>query len=107
MKYNPDETNDPYYVFKAVLLFLLMGLKYWGIGLWIFIFGVSAYAFCFYKFQETVYLLLPDPVTDWLEYYDPFMAVFYVQFSFVLISVFLLIYDLGVTTDYFLIDWEK
>ena len=84
-----------------------MGLKYWAIGLWIFLFGISAYVFCFFKFQQTVYLLLPDIYTDWGTYYHHFMAVFYVQFGFMLFAVFLLIYDLGSTTDYFMIDWEK
>lgn len=35
------------------------------------------------------------------------MIVFYLQFGFMFASVFLLIYDLGSTTDFFLIDWEK
>ena len=107
IKYNPDETNDPYYFFKALLIFLLMALKHWGVGMWIWLFGVSTYCFCFYKFQRTVFLLLPDMETDWFPYYDSFMALFYVQWVFVLFSVFLLIYDMGSTTDYFLIDWEK
>lgn len=107
MKYNPDENNDPYFFFKVLLIFFLMAIKHWGIGLWIWLFGVSMYCFCFYKFQQTVYLLLPDIFTQWFGYYDPFMIVFYIQFGFVLVSVFLLIYDLASTTDYFLIDWEK
>lgn len=107
MKYNPDETNDPYYFFKALLILMLSGLKHWGIGMWIWLFGVSAYCFCFYKFQQTVYLLMPDTETDWAPYYHSFMALFYVQFVFMLFSIFLLIYDMGSTTDYFLIDWEK
>lgn len=51
IKYNPDETNDPYYVFKLILMFFLTAIKHWGLGLWIFLFGLSAYAFCFFKFQ--------------------------------------------------------
>lgn len=82
-------------------------MRHWGITLWIWLFGVSAYCFCFYKFQQTVYLLLPDTVTQWLVYYEPFMIVFYLQFAFVFFSVMLLIYDLGSATDYFIIDWEK
>jgi hypothetical protein len=108
MKYNPyDDQNDPYIMFKVIFIFFLKAIRHWGIALWIWLFGVSAYCFCFFKFQQTVYLLLPDIVTQWIGYYDPFMIVFYVQFGFVLISVFLLIYDLSTVTDYFLIDWEK
>jgi hypothetical protein len=60
MKYNPNETNDPYFCFKAIFIFLMMGVKHWGIGLWIWLFGTSAYVFCFFKFQQEVYLMLPD-----------------------------------------------
>lgn len=51
--------------------------------------------------------MLPDVDTEWGKYYNPFMLVFFIQFGFVLFSVFLFIYDLGFTTDYFMIDWEK
>lgn len=105
MKYNPDENNDPYYCFKALFLFFLMAVKHWGIGLWIWLLGSSAYCFCFYKFQQTVFLLLPDMFTQWAGYYDPFMILFYIQFGFVLFSVILFIYDIGTTTDYFMVDW--
>ena len=105
LKYNPDETNDPSYMFKMIGVLFLMGIKFWAIGMWIFLFGASAYCFCFYKFQQTVFLLLPDMVSNWYPYYHSFMALFYVQFSFMFISVFLLFYDLSSSTDYFLIDW--
>lgn len=105
MKYNPNDNNDPYFCFKVIFLFFLMAIKHWGIALWIFLFGVSIYAFCFYKFQQTVYLLLPDIYTQWIQYYEPFMIIFYIQFGFVLLSVGLLIYELGSNVDYFMIDW--
>lgn len=107
MKYNPYDENDPYVFFKVIFIFFLKLIRHWGITLWIWLFGVSLYCFCFYKFQQTVYLLLPDTTTQWMAYYDPFMIVFYLQFAFVFLSVLLLIYDLGAMTDYFLIDWEK
>ena len=84
-----------------------MALKNWAVGMWIFLFGSSAYCFCFYKFQQIVYLLMPDMETDWRPYYHSFMSLFYVQFVFMLFSIVLLIYDIATTTDYFLIDWEK
>ena len=109
MKYNPNETNDPYYFFKALLIFLLMAVKHWAIGLWIFLFGISTYIFCFFKFQQTIFLLLPDinNQAEWDDYYHHFLAIFYTQFGFMLFAIFFLIYDLGSTTDYFMIDWEK
>ena len=107
MKYNPYNEQDPYIFFKVIFIFFLKAMRHWGITLWIWLFGASAYCFCFYKFQQTVYLLLPDTVTQWLAYYEPFMIVFYLQFGFVFFSVILLIYDLGSATDYFIVDWEK
>lgn len=105
LKYNPDETNDPSFCFKMILMFLLMAMRYWGVGMWIFLFGTSAYCFCFYKFQQTVFLLLPDMVESWFPYYHSFMALFYVQFAFLFFSILLLVYDMSTSTDYFLIDW--
>jgi hypothetical protein len=104
-KYNPDENNDPYFFFKVLLIFFLKAIKHWGIGLWIWLFGVSAYIFCFYKFQSqsTNYMSLPENSP----YYSQFLIIFYIEFAFVLFSVALLIYDLGPITDYFMIDWEK
>jgi hypothetical protein len=66
MKYNPYDQNDPYMCFKIIFIFLIRAIRHWGIFLWIWLFGVSAYCFCFYKFQQTVYLLLPDIKTQWL-----------------------------------------
>eukprot|EP00919_Chromeraceae_sp_WS-2016_P068617 GHVR01162444.1.p1 GENE.GHVR01162444.1~~GHVR01162444.1.p1 ORF type:complete len:122 (+),score=6.12 GHVR01162444.1:1522-1887(+) len=107
MKYNPEENNDPYFYCKALFFLILMAIKHWAIGLWVWLFGVSAYIFTFYKFQQTVYLLLPDPAVFWQDYYHPFLAIFYINLAFIFFSVLNLIYDLGTTTDYFLIDWEK
>lgn len=107
MRYNPYDENDPYIFFKVIFIMVLKLIRHYGLTLWIWLLGVSTYCFCFYKFQQTVYLLLPDLVTQWIGYYDPFMVVFYLQFSFVFISVIMLIYDLSTVTDYFIIDWEK
>ena len=104
-KFNPYDENDPYIFFKVIFIFIIRLIRHFGVSLWIWLLGVSAYCFCFYKFQQTVYLLLPDTATQWLAYYDPFMVIFYLQFSFVLISVWLLFYDLSNVTDYFIIDW--
>jgi len=62
--------------------------------------------FFFYKFQQTVFLILPDVILDWKTSYNYFMAVFYVQFSFVILALIDLIVSLS-NVDYFLIDWEK
>lgn len=106
VKYNPNE-QDENFMFKRIFLFFMIAIKHWGVGLWIFLFGTTTYIFCFFKFQETVYLMLPDIEAQYLEYYDPFYAVFFVQFSFIMISNFFIIYNISSSTDYFMIDWEK
>jgi hypothetical protein len=105
MKYNPDENNDPYFCCKTIFTFTVFSFKYIGVGLWIFLFGLTGFAFCFYKFQETVYLILPNVLKDTTSLYSLFELIYYLQFSLILIAVFLLIYDIAYSTDYFLIDW--
>jgi len=78
----------------------------WSYGLWIWLLGFSLYIFSFYKFQETIYLIVPDQQTQWGEYYQIFMILFYAQMIIMVISLWILIYNKG-DVDYFLIDWEK
>jgi hypothetical protein len=105
MRYNPDENNDPYYCFKAIFLLFVYIVKYIGVGMWLWIFALSAYCFCFYKLQRTVYLVLPDPIADFSSFYIPFQAFYWTNFSFVIVAVFILFFNLSNNTDYFLIDW--
>ncbi|MCB0371201.1 MAG: hypothetical protein KDD45_17735 [Bdellovibrionales bacterium] len=95
MKYNPDENNDPYYCCKAIVLFLIHIVKFVAVGIWFWILALSTFCFCFYKFQQTVYLILPSPSNDTSGLYSSFAAFFYITFSFtivaIIIEVFLLI----------------
>jgi len=106
LKYNPDENNDPYYCFKAIFLLIIYLFKYIAVTIWLWIFCFSAYCFCFYKFQKTVYLILPDPNSS-TTLTKSFEAFFYINFSFMLASLFILIFNMTNETDFFLIDWEK
>ncbi len=105
MKYNPDENNDPYYCFKAILLFLIYVIKYVAMGLWVWVLILSAYLFFFYKLQQTVYITLPTLPTDSL--YTTFNGFFYVTFTLTIVAIFILMFNLTNSVDYFLIDWEK
>jgi hypothetical protein len=105
MKYNPDENNDPYYCFKAIFLFLVYIVKYLSMGIHIMLVFFTGYVFCFYKFQRTVYLTLIDIGNDTTNLYQMFLAIFYVNFSFLFLAVFIQMFNLTNTTDYFLIDW--
>jgi hypothetical protein len=75
----------------------------WGYGLWIWSLGLATYVFTFYKFQETIYLILPEETQ---EYEGFFTSIFLVQLFFVLLSTWNVIYNLS-EVEYFLIDWEK
>ena len=107
LKYNPDENNDPYYCCKVVVLFLIQIVKFIAGGIWLFMFAFSTYCFCFYKFQRTVYIILPSPSNDTMGLYATFGAFFYITFSFTIVAIFIIFFKMVNQTDYFLIDWEK
>ena len=105
LRYNPDEKNDPYYCITVILLFFVHIVKYIGVGIWFWLLAFSTYCFCFYKFQQTVYLILPSPSNDTTGLYSAFDAFFYISFSFVIVAIFIQFLRLVNYTDYFLIDW--
>lgn len=107
MRYNPDENNDPYFCFKALFFFIAILIKHLSVGMWFYLLGLSGYVFCFYKFQQTVLLVLPDVVTEWGAFYEIFMIIFYLQCGLMLATTIGILVDVSTTTDYFLIDWEK
>jgi hypothetical protein len=107
LKYNPDENNDPYYCFKVILLFLIHVVKYVAMGIWLWVLALSTFIFCFYKFQQTVFIILPSPATDTTGIYKTFEAFFYITFSFTIAALVIMIFRLANSVDYFLIDWEK
>jgi len=105
MKYNPDENNDPYYCFKAIALLLIYIVKYIAVTIWLWLLCFSTYCFCFYKFQRTVFLILPYPSSDTSGLYSGFQAFYYINFSFMIVAIFILLFNMTNYTDYFLIDW--
>lgn len=106
-QYNPsDDPNDPYFLCKGFIYILIKVLYTWSYGLWIWLLGFSLYIFSFYKFQSTIYLIVPDQQTQWGEYYQIFMILYYGQMIIMVISLWIVIYNKG-DVDYFLIDWEK
>lgn len=105
--YNPsDDPNDQYFLCKGFINILIKLFYTWSYGLWIWLFGFSLYVFAFYKFQETIYLIVPDQQTQWKVYYEFFMVIFYSMLVITSISLWIVIYGLG-EVDYFLIDSEK
>ena len=105
LKYNPDEKNDPYYCCTVIVLFLIQVVKYVALGIWFWILALSTFCFCFYKFQQTVYLILPSPSNDTSGLYSTFDAFFYITFSFTIVAIFIQFFKIVNYTDYFLIDW--
>ena len=75
--------------------------------MWLWLLLLSGFCFCFYKFQQTIYLIIPSPSNDSTGLYSIFMAMFYITFSFTVVAIFIMMFNLVNSTDYFLIDWEK
>lgn len=69
--------------------------------------GLSTYCFCFYKFQQTVYLILPTWDEGQASFYTPFNVFYYIQLAFVFGAIFILFFDMAYSVDFFLVDWEK
>ena len=78
-----------------------------AVGIWFWILALSTFIFCFYKFQQTVYIILPSPSSDNTGLYAAFEAFFYITFSFTMLAIFIVFAKLTFYTDYFMIDWEK
>lgn len=107
MKYNPDENNDPYYCFKAIFLFLICIVKYIAVGIFLFLLVFTGYLFCFYKFQRTLYMTIIDLGSDKTGLHQTYFAFFFMNFTLMMLAVFIQMFNLTNTTDFFLIDWEK
>jgi hypothetical protein len=82
-------------------------VKFVAVGIWFWVLALATFCFCFYKFQKTVYLILPDPSNDTSGLYAGFLAFFYITFSFTILAIFIVVFKMVNSTDYFLIDWEK
>lgn len=107
MKYNPDENNDPYYCFKAIFLFLVYVVKYVAMSTHLSLLCFTTYLFCFYKFQQTVSMIVIDLGNDTSGLYQSFQSFFFLNFAFTILAIFIFIFNLVNSTDYFMIDWEK
>ena len=107
MRYNPDENNSPYYCFTVILLFFVQVIRYVAVGLNIWLLVLTTFIFCFYKFQQTVYLLLPSSGSDTSGLYKSFEALFYTNYSLMVVAIIIFTFNLANSVDFFLIDWEK
>lgn len=81
-------------------------IKYVAICLFLWCFVLSAYCFCFFKFQRTVFLMLPGFTSD-QSLYESFRAFYWTSFCFMFLALIVQVFRLVNNTDYFLIDWEK
>lgn len=107
MRYNPDENNSPYYCFTAILLFFVQVIRYVAMGLNIWLLILTTFIFCFYKFQQTVYLLMARSSDDTSGIYKSFEALFYTNYSLMVVAIIIFTFNLANSVDFFLIDWEK
>lgn len=67
---------------------LWLAMRCWTVCLFVWLAGVSTFAFCFYKLQGALYMILPDPTDaeSIVLYYTPFKTAFFVMFSIGIIS---------------------
>jgi hypothetical protein len=89
VKYNPENLGENTYCFRMMWGALWLALRCWTVGLFVWLAGVSTFAFCFYKLQNALFMILPDPNDSAanLLYYTPFKTVFFIMFGLGLISV--------------------
>lgn len=67
-----------------------LALRCWTVGMFVWLAGISIFGFCFYKLQNALYIILPDPsdtIANTL-YYNPFKTVFFIMFALGFMSVF-------------------
>jgi meckelin len=50
---------------------LQLAMDTWAEVIFYFLFGVTGYWFCFFKFQESIYVLMP-PMSDYTRNYRPY-----------------------------------
>ena len=99
---NPRSVMPSNYLAKLLFEFIYKSFKYLGIFYFWFTFGISAYWYFFYKYQNKIYYLMPPTNED---AYKKFKMIFYIGFGCYMLKMFIRIYK-QVSFDIFFVDWE-
>ncbi|KRX07370.1 hypothetical protein PPERSA_06985 [Pseudocohnilembus persalinus] len=75
-------------------------------GMFYYLLIMTGYWFVTYKMQSVPYLLIPSKDQYYDEFYKPFDVMFFLMFSFNMISIVYTIYK-QTSIDIFFVDWEK
>ena len=74
-KHNSSLMNPESYCTNMIIAGVIILIRIWGDIMFFFLFFVTGYWFVFFKMQDNVFCLIPDPITLAYEYY-PFRVVF-------------------------------
>ena len=85
-KYNSSSIDPESYCTNMIATGIMILIKTWGDIMFFFLFFVTGYWFVFFKMQETVFCLIPDPVASASEY-SPFRIVFALMATCQVISI--------------------
>ena len=103
---NPSKHNEGIYCCYTSVTLLFMAFKYFGLFMFVFTSGVSAYWYIFFKLQYRPYVLFPDEDEKSTEKYE---TQFYIVWGLGMCSFCVyMFYRLFQQTNYdvFFIDWE-
>ena len=102
-RFNPSVHNPENYPILLVSRLILNGMRIWSAAMFFFMLIVTAYWFIFYKMQNDLYFLAPDPKISPGDF-KAFIIVFSLTVAFRLITVLNMIRE-QVQMDFFFIDW--
>lgn len=104
-RFNPARFNPENWPVLLLFRFILNAMKTWSESMFFFLTVMSGYWFIFYKMQNSVYFLVPDPDTQPKDY-KPFKIVFIIMVVFQFLTMLNTIRE-QVEMDFFFIDWVK
>ncbi|CAD8069334.1 unnamed protein product [Paramecium sonneborni] len=104
-KRNPSYTGQNDWCMYLTIKSFYVLLDTWAEVIFYYLAIFTGYLFCFYKFQQTIYILMP-PLSDYENNYRPFEILFFMMFACRLISMFNLILRQA-DVQVFFVDWEK
>jgi len=102
-RFNPSRFYGENWTVVMVSRFIIITMKTWSDAMFFFLFVMTGYWFVFYKMQNTVYFLVPDP-SSYPGDYRPFVIVFVIMVIFQFLAALNMVRE-QVQMDFFFIDW--
>ena len=102
---NPSKLNDESYPIYFLINLIFKIFKYYGIIIFFFSFGFTAFWYIFYKLQYRPFIFLPSIFESYKKYYKKFDIVWGLGCGAYGLYMMFRIYE-QVNCDVFFIDWE-